>query len=136
MPSFWLQFPPSLTSCPLFLIPSHRSIIISRQLNRQFPAAASQNDIVSTPATKPDSESKEENTLPSGLRRDLMPNHVAVIMDGNRRWAQTRGLPVGAGYEAGFRAFRALVKLCCNWGISVLTVFAFSAENWFRPKVS
>lgn len=57
-------------------------------------------------------------------------------MDGNGRWAQMRGLPVGAGYEAGARAFRGLVELCCKWGIRVLTVFAFSADNLFRPKVS
>ncbi|XP_020553501.1 dehydrodolichyl diphosphate synthase 2 isoform X2 [Sesamum indicum] len=64
-----------------------------------------------------------------------MPSHVAVIMDGNRRWARMRGLPVGSGYEAGARAFRSIVELCCNWGIRVLTVFAFSSDNWFRPKV-
>lgn len=74
--------------------------------------------------------------MPTGLWRELMPNHVAVIMDGNGRWAQMRGLPVGAGYEAGVRAFRGLVELCCKWGIRVLTVFAFSADNLFRPKVS
>ncbi|THG08460.1 hypothetical protein TEA_001147 [Camellia sinensis var. sinensis] len=77
----------------------------------------------------------EEETLPAGLRRDLMPDHVAVIMDGNRRWARMRGLPSGSGYEAGVRALRVLVKLCCRWGIRVLTVFAFSSDNWFRPKV-
>ncbi|KAK4418945.1 Dehydrodolichyl diphosphate synthase 2 [Sesamum alatum] len=73
--------------------------------------------------------------LPAGLRRELMPRHLAVIMDGNRRWARMRGLPVVSGYEAGARAFRRIVELCCNWGIRVLTVFAFSSENWFRPKV-
>lgn len=64
-----------------------------------------------------------------------MPNHVAVIMDGNRRWAKMKGLPIALGYEAGVRALRNLVQLCCDWGISVLTVFAFSSQNWFRPKV-
>nr|GMC99698.1 dehydrodolichyl diphosphate synthase 2-like [Ipomoea batatas] len=79
--------------------------------------------------------SDEEASLPAGLRQDLMPNHVAVIMDGNRRWARTRGLPVASGYEAGVEALRRLVKLCCKWEIRVLTVFAFSLDNWFRPKV-
>ena len=73
--------------------------------------------------------------LPAGLRRELMPEHVAVIMDGNRRWARMRRLPVWSGYVAGARALRALVELCCRWGIRVLTVFAFSSDNWFRPKV-
>lgn len=76
-----------------------------------------------------------ELPLPAGLRRDLLPNHVAVIMDGNRRWARTRGLPPVSGYQAGIRALRLLVELCCKYGITVLTVFAFSSDNWFRPKV-
>ncbi|KAF4401479.1 hypothetical protein G4B88_001673 [Cannabis sativa] len=70
-----------------------------------------------------------------GIRRDLLPKHVAVIMDGNRRWARLRDLPVDSGYEAGARSLRVLVDLCCKLGIEVLTVFAFSTDNWFRPKV-
>lgn len=73
--------------------------------------------------------------LPVGLQRESMPRHVAVIMDGNRRWAHIRGLPVGSGYEAGVKSLKTLVELCCKWGIRVLTVFAFSNDNWFRPKV-
>jgi len=64
-----------------------------------------------------------------------MPKHVAVIMDGNRRWAKMRGLPVALGYEAGIRAVRNIIELCGNWGIRVLTLFAFSSDNWLRPKV-
>ncbi|KAL2484823.1 Dehydrodolichyl diphosphate synthase 2 [Abeliophyllum distichum] len=74
-------------------------------------------------------------SLPEGLLRELMPTHVAVIMDGNRRWARMRGLPIWSGYEAGVRALRRLVELCCKWEIRVLTVFAFLSNNWFRPKV-
>ncbi|XP_074353580.1 cis-prenyltransferase 4, chloroplastic-like isoform X2 [Apium graveolens] len=77
----------------------------------------------------------EKMSLPAGLRREWMPEHVAVIMDGNRRWARMRGLPSGSGYEAGIRAFRVLVELCRNCGIRVLTVFAFSSDNWLRPKM-
>ncbi|KAI8556969.1 hypothetical protein RHMOL_Rhmol05G0297700 [Rhododendron molle] len=73
--------------------------------------------------------------LPAGMRREAMPEHVAVIMDGNRRWARTRGLPAVAGYEAGLRALKEMVELCCRWRIRVLTVFAFSSDNWLRPKV-
>ncbi|KAL9150535.1 hypothetical protein ABFS82_12G174100 [Erythranthe guttata] len=72
--------------------------------------------------------------LPPSLQRELMPNHVAVIMDGNRRWAGSRNFPIVFGYEAGFRAFKRLIELACNWGIGTLTVFAFSSENWCRPK--
>ncbi|KAG9453986.1 hypothetical protein H6P81_006890 [Aristolochia fimbriata] len=75
-----------------------------------------------------------ENQLPPGLRQDLMPKHVAVIMDGNSRWARARGLPTGAGHEAGVRSLKEMVKCCCKWGIKVLTVFAFSSENWYRSK--
>lgn len=64
-----------------------------------------------------------------------MPKHVALIMDGNRRWAKMRGLPVALGYEAGIRAVRKIIELCGNWGIMVLTLFAFSSDNWLRPKV-
>ena len=77
----------------------------------------------------------EENILPAGLRTESMPRHVALVMDGNRRWARIRGLPVGSGYEAGVRTLRAIVELCCKLGIRVLSVFAFSSENWFRPQV-
>lgn len=74
--------------------------------------------------------------LPAGLRRELMPKHVAVIMDGNARWAQKRGLPTGSGHQAGVRSLREVVELCCRWGIKVLTVFAFSSDNWARSGVS
>ncbi|PKA50054.1 Dehydrodolichyl diphosphate synthase 2 [Apostasia shenzhenica] len=72
--------------------------------------------------------------LPLGLQRDFLPRHVAVIMDGNGRWAASRGLPASAGHEAGYRALQQMVELSCKWGIRVLTVFAFSFENWLRPK--
>ncbi|KAK8486531.1 hypothetical protein V6N13_094552 [Hibiscus sabdariffa] len=73
--------------------------------------------------------------LPEGLSRELMPKHVAVIMDGNGRWARQKGLPASAGHEAGVKSLREMVELCGEWGIQVLTVFAFSTENWIRPKM-
>ncbi|XP_073006433.1 cis-prenyltransferase 4, chloroplastic-like [Typha latifolia] len=72
--------------------------------------------------------------LPSRLLPELLPRHVAVIMDGNARWARARGLPVSMGHEAGYRSLKEVVKLSLQWGIRVLTVFAFSSENWFRSK--
>ncbi|KAL9152656.1 hypothetical protein ABFS82_11G138100 [Erythranthe guttata] len=72
--------------------------------------------------------------LPEGLEKELMPKHVAVIMDGNRRWAKSRGLPVQLGHIAGRRAMKQLTRNCKKFGVQVLTVFAFSTENWIRPK--
>ena len=62
------------------------------------------------------------------------PRHVAIIMDGNGRWAQNRGLPRHAGHKAGVDAVRSSVEQCVSRGIEVLTLFAFSSENWRRPK--
>lgn len=73
--------------------------------------------------------------LPAGLEAELMPKHVAVIMDGNRRWAKSKGLPVHHGHLAGRKAFELLCQTCVKYGVKVLTVFAFSTENWIRPKV-
>ncbi|KAK7385520.1 hypothetical protein VNO78_31242 [Psophocarpus tetragonolobus] len=73
--------------------------------------------------------------LPAELAEELMPKHVAVIMDGNGRWAKARGLAASAGHQAGVESLRRVVRLCCSWGIKVLTVFALSTDNWLRPKV-
>ena len=63
-----------------------------------------------------------------------IPQHVAIIMDGNGRWAQGRGLPRVAGHRAGVQAVREIVKTALGLGIQVLTLYAFSQENWKRPK--
>jgi ditrans,polycis-polyprenyl diphosphate synthase len=73
--------------------------------------------------------------LPGGLRAESLPRHVAVVMDGNSRWARARGLPSAAGHEAGRRALEEVVRLSRAWGVRTLTAFAFSHENWSRPKV-
>jgi len=62
-----------------------------------------------------------------------LPRHVAIIMDGNGRWAAARKLPRHAGHKAGISALRACVQTCTARGIGALTVFAFSSENWSRP---
>jgi len=62
-----------------------------------------------------------------------LPAHIAVIMDGNGRWARSRGMPRAAGHRAGVKTARALVEACGEKGIQVLTLFAFSTENWRRP---
>ncbi len=63
-----------------------------------------------------------------------VPQHVAVIMDGNGRWARKRGLPRHAGHRAGVKSVRAIVENAAQRGIRYLTLFAFSSENWNRPK--
>ncbi|BDF67365.1 isoprenyl transferase [Oscillospiraceae bacterium] len=62
-----------------------------------------------------------------------LPSHVAIIMDGNGRWAKSRGLPRTAGHAAGAETFRTIATYCREIGISYLTVYAFSTENWKRP---
>jgi undecaprenyl diphosphate synthase len=63
-----------------------------------------------------------------------VPEHVAVIMDGNGRWARRRALPRQAGHQAGIKPLRVMVERCAQLGVRVLTVFAFSSENWQRPR--
>ncbi len=63
-----------------------------------------------------------------------VPKHVAVIMDGNGRWAQKRGLPRIAGHRAGMKAVKRITKVADALGVQVLTMYAFSTENWKRPK--
>jgi len=64
----------------------------------------------------------------------LPPHHVAVIMDGNGRWAQARKLPRSAGHKQGAEALRTMLRACPKLGVKHLTVYAFSAENWQRPQ--
>ena len=63
-----------------------------------------------------------------------VPQHIAIIMDGNRRWAKARALPVALGHAAGARRVRAMVQACADRGVRFVTLFAFSTENWQRPK--
>jgi undecaprenyl diphosphate synthase len=69
----------------------------------------------------------------SSSSRDAVPRTVAIIMDGNGRWAESRGLPVEAGHREGTRALRRTVEAAIDLGISTLVVYAFSTENWARP---
>jgi len=63
-----------------------------------------------------------------------LPAHIAIIMDGNGRWANRRNLPRVAGHKAGVEAVRAAVETCARLGVSALTLYAFSTENWKRPR--
>ena len=68
------------------------------------------------------------------LPPDHMPQHVAIIMDGNGRWAQNRGLTRSAGHAAGTEALREIIRASDEWGVKALSVYAFSTENWTRSK--
>ena len=71
--------------------------------------------------------------LPRDLDQSRLPRHVAVIMDGNGRWAKRRGLPRIIGHRQGVDALKNLLRCCNDWGIEALTAYAFSTENWGRP---
>jgi len=74
-----------------------------------------------------------EANLLAQLDLDRLPRHIAVIMDGNGRWAKKRRLPRIAGHRAGIRAVRQVVEACARLGVPYLTLYAFSVENWKRP---
>ena len=81
------------------------------------------------PVTTESSESR----LLAQIDLDRLPRHVAIIMDGNGRWAKKRRLPRIAGHRAGIRAVRQSVEACARLGVPYLTLYAFSVENWKRP---
>jgi undecaprenyl diphosphate synthase len=70
---------------------------------------------------------------PEGLPKNI-PRHVAIIMDGNGRWAKARGLPRVAGHRAGVENLRRVIEGCVEDGVEILTIYAFSTENWERPE--
>ena len=72
-------------------------------------------------------------TNDDSMESAMIPKHVAVIMDGNGRWAEARGLPRHAGHRSGVKAVRETVETAARRGVSCLTLFAFSSENWRRP---
>ncbi|MBL6801549.1 MAG: isoprenyl transferase [Synechococcus sp. BS307-5m-G38] len=83
------------------------------------------------PATSTDTS--QPTLCPPELDQQRLPSHVAVIMDGNGRWAESRGLPRVMGHRAGVEALKSTLRLCSDWGIGALTAYAFSTENWSRP---
>jgi len=68
-----------------------------------------------------------------GIARERLPRHIAIIMDGNGRWARQRGLPRIRGHEAGAQNVREIVTQCARLGVGYLTLYSFSTENWQRP---
>lgn len=74
------------------------------------------------------------NQIPLPDLPERIPTHVAIIMDGNGRWARQRGLPRLAGHRAGTENLRRIIQACIEFGIQYLTIYAFSTENWGRPQ--
>ena len=79
-------------------------------------------------------KNQDENDLLKAIDPGNLPRHVAVIMDGNGRWAQKRFLPRVAGHRVGLRSVHVVVEAASDIGIEILTLYAFSTENWRRPK--
>jgi undecaprenyl diphosphate synthase len=65
---------------------------------------------------------------------ERVPRHIGIIMDGNGRWARARGLPRAAGHRAGTENLRRVLRAAVEFGVEILTIYAFSTENWGRPK--
>ncbi|MGQ0571439.1 MAG: isoprenyl transferase [Armatimonadota bacterium] len=78
--------------------------------------------------------SRHPDPVPATLDRLRIPTHIAIIMDGNGRWATARGLPRVAGHRAGRDAIRPTIEGCRELGVRILTLYAFSTENWRRPR--
>jgi len=83
---------------------------------------------------RPSQEGKNEDFFLKRIDRNRVPVHVAIIMDGNGRWAVQQGLPRLAGHRAGAEAVREVVSLCPEIGVKYLTLYTFSVENWRRPR--
>src|SRR3989442_10013918 len=75
-----------------------------------------------------------EWSLAESIDPRRLPAHIAIIMDGNGRWAKRRSLPRAAGHRAGVEPVRITVDTCARLGLQALTLYAFSAENWKRPR--
>jgi undecaprenyl diphosphate synthase len=105
--------------------------VITKRAEAGFvsPAVQSEDDVSSAIAA---SEIVAEYSTASA-DRPIVPRHVAIIMDGNGRWAKSRGLPRIAGHREGSRAVRRTVEAAIKSGVTWLTIYAFSSENWRRP---
>ena len=68
------------------------------------------------------------------ISKDELPQHIAIIMDGNGRWAKKRGLTRSVGHRAGMEKIREITQLCSDFGVKILTIYAFSCQNWKRPR--
>jgi undecaprenyl diphosphate synthase len=93
------------------------------------------NPIESNPRRSADEPFSSEQIEALGLRSDRLPRHVAIIMDGNGRWAQARGLPRIEGHRRGVATVRSVIEYCSRLSMQQLTLYCFSSENWKRPAL-
>ena len=100
------------------------STLLTRFTERQECSAVAETSTIPKKEVRPLAHPEKENLIP--------PQHVAIIMDGNGRWAKKRGLPRTAGHAAGAESFRRIANYCRTLGVKYLTVYAFSTENWKR----
>ena len=77
---------------------------------------------------------EEINVLSMKIDKQKVPKHIAIIMDGNGRWATGKGLPRSFGHKQGVSVLKEILKAAKNLGCKIITVYAFSTENWTRPK--
>lgn len=89
---------------------------------------------MSVPIPIPRNQDTQDRLAALGLDPAKLPRHIAVIMDGNGRWARNRGLPRIAGHRRGVDSVRTIIEECCRLGIGQLTLFCLSSENWKRPR--
>lgn len=99
-----------------------------------MPAGFSFIGPLGTAPSKMPAQSTDPVLLPPSPPSSAVPAHVAIIMDGNRRWAQKRFMPTALGHAQGAKRVREIVQACAESGVSYLSLFAFSTENWKRPE--
>jgi undecaprenyl diphosphate synthase len=86
------------------------------------------------PSPNADPKAPQEQPVHPGIELERVPRHVAIIMDGNGRWAQERGLERIEGHREGIESVREVIRACRDYGVGTLTLYAFSIENWNRPR--
>jgi len=120
-------------------------MVVTKRPMRDNPAPSAYRTVIGW-SQPPDSRSRsitelsrepeytDEQIDELGLRRDRLPRHIAIIMDGNGRWAQRRGFPRVEGHRRGVHSVRSVVEECSRLGLKQLTLYCFSSENWKRPQ--
>ena len=84
--------------------------------------------------SEPNMSKRTPAVLPDEIDPSRLPRHIAIICDGNGRWARERGMPRLLGHHQGYQSVREIVRSASDFGIGALTLYAFSTENWSRPK--
>ena len=106
---------------------------VPARLSRTFNIPLGKDLLDMTKDSITELEHLSEAEMRTLLDPDLLPRHIAIIMDGNGRWAAQRGLPRMAGHTEGIKSVKEMITLCRDLGIRALTIYAFSQENWKRP---